>query len=59
SGRLLDANGKPLASALIETLDGRADAAASVTTDADGRFVFTTLAPGASSSHLRYRVSHA
>lgn len=59
SGRLVDANGKPLAGAHIETLDGRADAAASVTTDADGRFVLTSLTPGASSPHLRYRVSHA
>jgi len=62
SGRILRRDGNPLAGAAVETwrADGEGGQA-SVITDADGRFMFTTLAPGAASARLRpihYRVSH-
>lgn len=52
SGRILDADGKPVFGARIEVL--RAGADTTVTTDADGRFMLATTA----SSRIRYRVSH-
>ena len=53
SGRILDADAKPVFGALVEML--RAGAEATATTDADGRFMLTTTA----STRIRYRVSHA
>jgi len=52
SGRILDADGKPVFGARVELL--RAGTAVATTTDADGRFVTTTTA----STRVRYRVSH-
>jgi protocatechuate 3,4-dioxygenase beta subunit len=52
SGRILDADGRPVFGALVEVL--RAGSEATATTDADGRFMLTTTA----STRLRYRVSH-
>lgn len=62
SGRILRRDGNPLAGAAVETwhADGKGGQA-SVITDADGRFMFTTLAPGAAPARLQpihYRVSH-
>jgi hypothetical protein len=53
SGRVLDADIKPVLGALVEVLRAGSDATA--TTDADGRFMLTTTA----STRIRYRVSHA
>lgn len=47
SGRMLDAAGKPLAGALVEVLDPGTDAEVRATTDADGRFMFTSAVPRA------------
>ena len=64
SGRVLRRDGKPLAGAVVETwrADGEGGQA-SETTDADGRFMFTTIiAPAVSSARplpMHYRVSHA
>ena len=59
SGRILRADGKPLAGAKIDALHSPANGSTSATTDADGRFMFTTLAPAAHSPHIHYQVSHA
>ena len=59
SGRILRADGKPLAGAKVEALNARAHGGSSVTTDADGRFVFATLAPAGNSPRIHYQVSHA
>ena len=56
SGRIVDANGKALADARVEVLHAQAVARASVATDADGRFMFTTVTPA--TRHIEYRVSH-
>lgn len=63
SGRVLRQDGKPLAGAVVETwrADGEVGQA-SATTDADGRFMFTAIAPAVTSAYPRvmhYRVSHA
>jgi len=63
SGRILRPDGKPLADATVDAwyAEASGDYAASATTDADGRFVFTTLAPSAypgRPQHIHYRVSH-
>lgn len=63
SGRILSPDGKPLAGATIDAwrADAKGDCVASVTTDADGRFMFTALAPAeypGRAKHLLYRVSH-
>ena len=52
SGRIVDADGKPVFGALVEALRAGSDAKA--TTDADGRFMITATA----STRLRCRVSH-
>ena len=62
SGRVLRRDRKPLAGAVVETwrADGEGGQA-SVITDADGRFMFTTIAPVVAFARLRpiqYRVSH-
>ena len=64
SGRILGADCKPLADAAITAWHAGAnpDSAASATTDADGRFMFTTVAPAGYPGrppHLNYRVSHS
>ena len=56
SGRITDANGKPVAGATVTA------APANATTDADGRFVFTTVADNARIDRpqsLYCRVSHS
>ena len=55
SGRMLDGFGKPLTDALVEVLDPGSNTNASVTTDADGRFMFTSTVP---LDYINYRVSH-
>ena len=63
SGRILGVpECQPLAGATVEAwhADAQADRT-SATTDADGRFVFTTAAPAAQPGrppHIHYRVSH-
>ena len=62
SGRILGVDCKPLADAAVTAWHDGAnpDSAASVTTDADGRFVFTTAAPAGYPSlapYINYRVS--
>ena len=52
SGRILDADGKPVFGALVEVLRGGPEATA--TTDADGRFMLAATA----STRIRYRVTH-
>ena len=54
SGRMLDGYRKPLAGALVEVLDSGSNVSASVTTDADGRFMFTSAVPRET---INYRVS--
>ena len=54
SGRMLGANGKPLSGARVKLLRADPKGDASVTTDADGRFMFTTAAV----ERIDYRVSH-
>jgi protocatechuate 3,4-dioxygenase beta subunit len=54
SGRMVNSHGKPLAGALVEVLDSGSKAGASATTDADGRFLFTSVVPRET---LNYRVS--
>ena len=54
SGRILGHGGKPLSGAVVEILAAHSDGDASVTTDADGRFMFTTAAAG----RVDYRVLH-
>jgi protocatechuate 3,4-dioxygenase beta subunit len=56
SGRIVDANGKAVADARIEVLHAQAGARSSVATDADGRFMLTTIAP--ETRQIEYRVSH-
>jgi protocatechuate 3,4-dioxygenase beta subunit len=56
SGRIVDANCKPVAGARVELLQPRAPDAAAALTDGDGRFVLTTIATGAT-RHVDYRVS--
>jgi len=61
SGRILGAHGKALAGALVEALHGATNEGIGVNTDADGRFMFTTVAPTGSTGlprPVRYRVSH-
>jgi protocatechuate 3,4-dioxygenase beta subunit len=63
SGRIVGANRKPLAGALVEAWHPEAstDHGASVATDADGRFMLTTRSPGGHSGQpqpLHCRVSH-
>ena len=58
SGRILRPDGKPLAGATVDALNARVSGNYSVTTDADGRFMFTTLAPTGSSPRIQCRVSH-
>ena len=62
SGRILAPDTKPLADAIVEAWHANANGdRASVTTDADGRFMFTTIAPAeypGRPRHLHYRVSH-
>lgn len=61
SGRLVDADGAPVAGARVELGDGIRDAASLAVTDADGRFVSRTRvhvqASGRPAS-LAYRVRH-
>ena len=54
SGRILGRNGDALRGAKVELLNVRAEEGAVVTTDADGRFLFTTAA----TSRIDYRVVH-
>jgi protocatechuate 3,4-dioxygenase beta subunit len=64
SGRVLRGDHKPLAGAVVETwrADGEGGQASAIT-DADGRFMFTTIiAPAVTSARplpMHYRVSHA
>ena len=58
SGRMLRANGKPLAGATLELLNARVEGDFSVTSDADGRFMFAALAPAGHSANFECRVSH-
>ncbi len=63
SGRILGApHGKPLAGAVVEAWHAPGSVrCASVITDADGRFMFTTLASAEAAGHpphIHYRVSH-
>ena len=57
SGRVVGPDGKPLAGAAIAALNSTVNA----TTDADGRFVFTTTAPHAQDRLQSFdcRISHA
>jgi hypothetical protein len=56
SGRIVDANCKPVTGARVELLQPHAPDAAAVLTDGDGRFVLTTIASVAA-RHVDYRVS--
>lgn len=56
SGRMLDAKARPLAGALVEVLDSGSNTTARATTDADGRFLFTSAVPR---EYLNCRVSRA
>jgi protocatechuate 3,4-dioxygenase beta subunit len=56
SGRIVDAGCKPVAHATIEAWHADVHRT-SVTTDGDGRFMFTTTTP-ARQRHIDYRVSH-
>ena len=58
SGRLLRTDGTPLAGATLELLDAPVDGDVSITSDADGRFMFTALAPAGRPPHFECRVSH-
>ena len=54
SGRILGRDGAALRSAKVELVNVRAEEGDAVTTDADGRFLFTTAA----TSRIDYRVVH-
>src|SRR5438445_9785153 len=56
SGRVVRADGKPLAGAAVELWQANAPAGRGVTTDGDGRFV--ALAATERPAQLRYRVTH-
>lgn len=63
SGRIVGADCKPLADAAVTAWHAGAnpDSAVSVTTDADGRFMFTTTAPTGyrgGAPHINCRVGH-
>ena len=58
SGRILGADGKPLAGATVDALNPGVDGIFSAVTDADGRFMFTTPAPTGRLRRIQYRVSH-
>jgi hypothetical protein len=58
SGRIVDAQCKPVAGATIDVLHRDPAARVTVTSDADGRFMFTTIAPGPAQP-LRYSVMRA
>jgi protocatechuate 3,4-dioxygenase beta subunit len=63
SGRIVAADCKPLSDALVEVWHAGANGnpTASAITDADGRFMFETIAPTGSPARrapLSYRVSH-
>lgn len=53
SGRILDRDGEALRGAKVELVDVRAEETA-ITTDADGRFLFTTDA----TNRIHYRIVH-
>ena len=53
SGRVVDRDGEALRGAKVELVNARAEEAA-ITTDADGRFLFTTAA----TSRIDYRIVH-
>lgn len=62
SGRIIGPDCKPLAGATVEVWNADANGnRASVTTDADGRFMFATIAPAeypGRPPHIHYRVTH-
>ncbi|HKU71798.1 MAG TPA: carboxypeptidase-like regulatory domain-containing protein [Burkholderiales bacterium] len=53
SGRILDRDGQTLRGAKVELVNARAEET-TITTDADGRFLFTTAA----ASRIDYRIVH-
>jgi hypothetical protein len=54
SGRILGRDGEALHGAKVELVNVRAEEGAAITTDADGRFLFTTAA----TSRIDYRIAH-
>jgi hypothetical protein len=61
SGRIIGADCKPVAAAFVEVWQARSNShQITVTTDGDGRFMFTTNAPAQRDrQYLSYRVRHA
>ena len=54
SGRILGRDGEALRGAQVDLVNARAEEGAAITTDADGRFLFTTAA----TSRIDYRIVH-